>query len=333
MEKKGSRAITKQPTNTGETTVLRNSDQQHSFDPNEVRNYSWIDKITDLMPSCIRTVQVLGAVSTFCALQLSSGLVITSRQSTHKARVMIMSPISRVITKTRLSARNFKFILGSTVTPNITRLLGSKAGVPGNPPGDIVVENDQEALPNLDEERLRTTIYKIRDIIGYPTYDVTLYLVDDEIMQETNQDTRGVNKPTDILSFPFNQAISPGILEEPKFEGIPDYYSLGEMLIDVPYVIRACQEDKDGISEAEQQDLDDDDEYEWVDDDRGVSGAMATVYDPEQRINMLLVHGMLHLVGHDHEEDDEYELMVTKEEEILKKLGMMMDPTTSATSL
>ena len=38
---------------------------------------------------------------------------------------------------------------------------------------------------------------------------------------------------------------------------------------------------------------------------------------------MLLVHGMLHLVGHDHEEDDEYELMVSKEEEILKELGML----------
>jgi hypothetical protein len=43
-------------------------------------------------------------------------------------------------------------------------------------------------------------------------------------------------------------------------------------------------------------------------------GVMATVYDPEQRIHMLLVHGMLHLVGHDHEEDDEYELMVTEED-------------------
>jgi probable rRNA maturation factor len=236
----------------------------------------------------------------------------------------------------RFSTRKFKFI-GPTATPSsITRLLGSKAGIPGNPPGDIIVENAQEALLNLDEERLKTTIYKIRDIIGYPTYDVTLYLVDDEMMQETNQDTRGINKPTDILSFPFNPAISPGLLEEPKFEGIPDYYSLGEMIVDVPYVIRACQEDKDGISSPSEDalmELEDDDEYEWVDDDRGVSGAMATVYDPEQRINMLLVHGMLHLVGHDHEEDDEYELMVAKEEEILKKLGMMSESTTPATTL
>jgi ssRNA-specific RNase YbeY (16S rRNA maturation enzyme) len=32
---------------------------------------------------------------------------------------------------------------------------------------------------------------------------------------------------------------------------------------------------------------------------------------------------MLHLVGYDHIEDTDYELMVTTEEEILKKLSMM----------
>ena len=56
------------------------------------------------------------------------------------------------------------------------------------------------------------------------------------------------------------------------------------------------------------------------DNDRGVSGAMADVNDPEKRIRMLLVHGILHLVGYDHIGDDDYEKMVVKEEQILKDL-------------
>jgi probable rRNA maturation factor len=36
---------------------------------------------------------------------------------------------------------------------------------------------------------------------------------------------------------------------------------------------------------------------------------------------MLLVHGMLHLVGYDHIEDDDYIEMVEREEEILKEIG------------
>lgn len=197
-----------------------------------------------------------------------------------------------------------------------TRLFGYKLGTPGNPPGDIFLENVQDVLPNIDFERLKSTASRIRTLIGYPTYDLTLYLVEDELMQETNRDTRGMDKPTDILSFQFHQHNEPGVLEDPDFD-IPDFYTLGEILIDIPYVQRQCQEDQeyntknDGIA--------DNDDYE----DRGVSGAMATVYDPEERVNMLLVHGMLHLVGYDHEDDDEYELMVAKEEEILHELGML----------
>ena len=81
--------------------------------------------------------------------------------------------------------------------------------------------------------------------------------------------------------------------------------------MDVPYVMRRCQEDQAALEAGAAED-----------DIRGVSGAMAKEFDPETRINMLLVHGILHLVGHDHEEDNEYEEMVSREEEILCELGM-----------
>ena len=58
------------------------------------------------------------------------------------------------------------------------------------------------------------------------------------------------------------------------------------------------------------------DEY----DDRGVAPAMQYVYDPEIRIHMLVVHGMLHLVGYDHIDDDDYELMVVREDAVLAEL-------------
>lgn len=199
--------------------------------------------------------------------------------------------------------------------------------------GEIFIEDDQTALPNLDLDRIRDTISRIRTAIGYPNYGVSLLLVEDDEMKETNHETRGVNSPTDILSFPFHPAIEPGVLVEPEFD-IPDYYNLGDMMVDVPYVIRRCQEDLEDCSsrhsdnnedkgeEAMTKDKDDTaDDEECEEDERGVSAAMSTVYDVEDRINMLLVHGMLHLVGHDHEDDDEYELMVSEEERLLKELG------------
>lgn len=171
----------------------------------------------------------------------------------------------------------------------------------------IHIYNEQTALQKIDEERLRQTVHNIRSILGYEKYSVTLVLVDDEEMRETNLETRNVDAPTDILSFPMHDAIKPGVLEEPQFD-IPDLYNLGDMMIDVPYVIRQCK---------------DDEEWEYEDDDvRGVSAAMSDVFDPEQRMHMLLVHGMLHLVGYDHIEDHDYELMTSREEEIIKELGL-----------
>ena len=219
------------------------------------------------------------------------------------------------------------------------RLFGTKRNTPGNPPGEISIYNEQTALDDIDIGRIEATIAEIRNIVNYPTYDISLLLVDDEEMRQTNLDTRGIDGPTDILSFPFQDVAvegNPGELAEPEFD-IEDYYSLGDMMLDVAYVIRRCEEDRiaaDGSAaggdEAAEgvivEGAENDAKSDNVDDDRGVSGAMSTVYDPEERIHMLLVHGMLHLVGYDHIEDDDYDLMWRKEEEVLdllRKKGLL----------
>jgi ssRNA-specific RNase YbeY (16S rRNA maturation enzyme) len=187
--------------------------------------------------------------------------------------------------------------------------MGSRVA-PGNPPGEIYIEDNQTAL-RVDLDRLRTSVSRIRSALGYPTYEISLFLVDDDEMQETNRETRSVDAPTDVLSFPFHPASEPGVLLEPDFD-IPDYYNLGDVMIDPAYVTRRSMEDAkvDGVCGEEE-------------DDRGVSGAMAHVSDPEDRINMLLIHGMLHLVGYDHEEDEDYEKMVVAEERLLLQLSLI----------
>jgi ssRNA-specific RNase YbeY (16S rRNA maturation enzyme) len=203
------------------------------------------------------------------------------------------------------------------------RLFGSKVG--SGIQGEVMIRNEQLHLREINLKRLRRNIVQIRDYIGYDTYDVALLLIDDKEMKYANEQSRGINKPTDILSFQFNEASKPGVLIPPDFD-LPLYYTLGEMLIDVPYVMRGCEMDHDAKNKRSKNDKrepdDDNNDDEEEDDCRGVSGAMSMVFDPEVRINMLLVHGMLHLVGYDHETDDDYELMVQKEEEILKHLNL-----------
>ncbi|KAL7573843.1 hypothetical protein ACA910_012417 [Epithemia clementina (nom. ined.)] len=255
--------------------------------------------------------------------------------------------------------------------------MGTKVGG-GGPPGNLVVLNQQTDLhlSALELQELEQTMRTIRRYLGYETYDLSLFLINDVDMTNYNQQTRGIQAPTDILSFPSLRAVKPGTLEQPQF-AYPQYYDLGEILMDVPYIMRVCRDDeqeqeqgpsdpettkanvsnqeesqstlpkatppppppsppdkskvvdlvKVGTSQSDDNDNkandnDNDDEDYLYYDDRGVSAAMAKVFDPKLRLHMLLVHGMLHLVGYDHETDDDYKLMVRQEEKLLKYLGL-----------
>ena len=133
-----------------------------------------------------------------------------------------------------------------------SRLFGTRRDTPGNPPGEISIYNEQTALNGIDVDRIEATMAEIRNIIKYPTYDISLLLVDDEEMRKTNLDTRGIDGPTDILSFPFQDVAvggKPGELAEPEFD-IEDYFSLGDMMLDVAYVMRRCEEDRRAAAAA-----------------------------------------------------------------------------------
>ncbi|KAL3785822.1 hypothetical protein HJC23_012377 [Cyclotella cryptica] len=240
-----------------------------------------------------------------------------------------------------------------------SRLFGSNPST-SNSPGEINLSDDRDDITTIpiNMAALHKTIDAVRDIIGYPTYDISLSLIDEDYMKEVNTETRGVDSATDVLSFSFTECVEPGVLAEVPPHGafIGDMYCLGDLLICVDYVAKRCAEDRlrdgkidagqnaemmegevlsedapiDNTNRNESGDADDDhSEYEYQDievevldeyDDRGVAPALLTTFNPEMRIHMLVVHGMLHLVGYDHIEDDDYELMVVKEDEVMAEL-------------
>jgi probable rRNA maturation factor len=56
--------------------------------------------------------------------------------------------------------------------------------------------------------------------------------------------------------------------------------------------------------------------------DGGVSKAMATVFSVQHRLPFLLTHGMVHLMGYDHEHEEEWVRMTRKEDEVLGALAV-----------
>jgi probable rRNA maturation factor len=109
----------------------------------------------------------------------------------------------------------------------------------------------------------------------------------DEI-QELNSTYRGLDKPTDVLSFPqFEVEDLDFYVANP--EETPDELMLGDVVI--------CKE------KAEEQ-------------------AKEFGHSFERELIYLFTHSVLHLLGYDHEEPDEKAVMRKREEEIMDQLGI-----------
>lgn len=102
-------------------------------------------------------------------------------------------------------------------------------------------------------------------------------------MRQLNREYRGIDKPTDVLAFPYS--LQSG--KEKEFVPPPSkYLGIGDVIVSYPQLLgRAAKEDM------------------LVDD-------MA---------KLLVVHGVLHLLGYDHEKPDEAEIMEALEDKVLEK--------------
>ncbi len=114
--------------------------------------------------------------------------------------------------------------------------------------------------------------------------ELCLVLADDRAVRRLNRTWRGQNKPTNVLSFPAAGAggLAPGL---PPGEPVP----LGDVVI------------ASGVTVAE---------------------AKAQGKAVDAHLAHLVVHGVLHLLGHDHERDAEAVRMEALETRILKGLGV-----------
>lgn len=121
--------------------------------------------------------------------------------------------------------------------------------------------------------------------LGRVAGDLTLRIVDEAESQELNRRYRHKDKPTNVLSFPYDG----DMLDIPV---------LGDLVICAPVVQReALEQGKDARAH-------------WA---------------------HMVVHGCLHLLGYDHEDDREAEIMENRERELLAQFGFPDPYETDAT--
>lgn len=113
--------------------------------------------------------------------------------------------------------------------------------------------------------------------------EVSLMFTDDETIHEMNLEYRGIDRPTDVLSFALEEG------EEEEIYGGPEENLLGDIIISVETAVRQAEEYGHSV---------------------------------EREMAFLALHGMLHLLGYDHMEEEERQEMRAQEEAILASLGI-----------
>jgi len=125
----------------------------------------------------------------------------------------------------------------------------------------VYIKNCQRLLkPN--QRRTASLLRKALRLLGLRKAEISILFVNDKRMRILNRRYRGIDRTTDVLSFPQNEFISPDL------ERLTHNVVLGDVVISLPKTKKQAEEN--GLAF-------------------------------HQELKRLLIHGLLHLIGYDHE--------------------------------
>lgn len=155
---------------------------------------------------------------------------------------------------------------------------------------DIAIEAPvwAEALPEADRlchEAIAATFEAARVPAWVAGARLGIILADDAALCALNAQWRGKDRPTNVLSFPAHALDPEALPERPPFAGMP----LGDLALAFETIVREAAAEGKPLA---------------------------------HHVTHLIVHGALHLLGHDHEEAAAATRMERLEAQILARLGI-----------
>lgn len=161
----------------------------------------------------------------------------------------------------------------------------------------VTIERESEIpLPFSEQEIAEAVVSETLDYEECPyEVEVNIILTNNEEIHKINLEQRGVDAPTDVLSFPMIEYAYPSDFTVLEADGMDNFdpdtgeLLLGDIVISVDKVIEQAEKYNHGVKR----------EYAF-----------------------LIAHSMLHLFGYDHMDEIERETMEFKQDEILNRLGI-----------
>lgn len=129
----------------------------------------------------------------------------------------------------------------------------------------------------IDRRTLARRAGKMLDALALHPVELSIALVDDATIAELNRDYRGLHKPTDVLAFAMREGtLLPTMAFGSAGASAGERELLGDVVISIPTAERQARRHRRSLRDE---------------------------------LTMLLAHGVLHLLGYDHDNDaDEREM-------------------------
>jgi len=143
----------------------------------------------------------------------------------------------------------------------------------------MAVELTNESKHSVNEARLMDVARAAMVAMNIdPEAELSIAVVDNDVMEKLHVDWMDLPGPTDVLSFPMDE-LEPGKPGEPPVTGM-----LGDIVIAPEFA---------------------------------TAQALEAGREPQAELDLLMVHGVLHLLGFDHEEPEEHQVMFDLQADIL----------------
>ena len=152
----------------------------------------------------------------------------------------------------------------------------------------------EEEVPAVEEIRMviRAAAEAVFSHFSLGKTEVYVLLTDNAHIKEMNKETRGIDRATDVLSYPMLSFREEGKVEATPVDFEGEYLYLGDMVL--------------SLEKAEEQ-------------------AKEYGHSVRRETGFLTVHSMLHLLGFDNMEEMEGDRMRKKEKEMLGEMGLVRE--------
>lgn len=157
---------------------------------------------------------------------------------------------------------------------------------------DVFITNEQDEV-EVDLDRLRRVAEIVLDSEDVdPSVEVSLMCVDEETMRSLSKQFLGIDDATDVLAFPIDGEVDEETLDTAPGGRVLSPDEVPQLLGDVVICPSVAKRQAEEYKVPYQEELD-----------------------------MLVVHGLLHLLGYDHGTEDELAEMESRQETLLREVA------------